>query len=524
MELVGIVLALILLAVVVALLYLAWRAPFIGLAVLVAGMAFHNFVIMSLLGLGTPIALVRIVQGWKEALIAVLAILALIRVLQMRREVRLPTLLPSDWLAIVFGAVISLYLVVPTLLHLNGPTLGQRLVAFRVAALLPIFYFLGRIHIDGKPTEHARAAWIMAAAGAAVGAFALVELWLIPTSTWLDWGVNRFSSLLGFTYDGPRGLPANFFHALPDGTLLRRAVSFYISPIGLAYTGLLVFPVAVALVAWPEQGRRSRMLAGLMLMLLIVGIEFSITRLALLALAGEGFLVALLLRGWTFGLFTGVSIAAALMLLAYPHVGPTVDRQTLQPVSTRSPDPATITSKQDPSPTSKQDPSPTSKQDPLPTITSSQDPSLAEHSFYLGAAIKFALTHPLGQGLGGSVNRFGASPSYGESAVFSMFGDIGWIGGLLHVLLYAAGLYNGARALFRSPPPSIRSCLPLVACVGGLALLPITITSDVWGDFSVTFLFWWAVGWSVSLVQGAVAPEEVDSPSAKTPDVAQVVG
>ena len=147
-----------------------------------------------------------------------------------------------------------------------------------------------------------------------------------------------------------------------------------------------------------------------------------------------------------------------------------------------------------------------------------------EHSFYLGAAIKVAIKNPLGQGLGGSINRYGAVASYGESAVFSMFGDVGWIGGLLHVLLYAAGLYYGARALFRSPPPRIRSCLPLAACVGGIALLPITITSDVWGDFSVTFLFWWAVGWSVSFVQGAVTPEDVDAPPAKRPDVAPVAG
>jgi hypothetical protein len=492
MEAIGIVLTVVLVAAVVGLLYLAWRRPFIGLAVLVAGMAFHNFVIMSLLGLGTPTALVRIVQVWKEALIAVLVISALMRVQDMRREGQLPSLLPTDWIALGFGAVISLYLVVPTLLHLHGPPLAQRLVAFRIAALLPILYFLGRVHVDGRQTDHTRAAWIIAAAGAAVGAFAVFELWLIPTSTWLDWGVNRFSALLGFAYDGPHGLPANFFQTLPDGTLLRRAVSFYISPIGLAYSGLLVFPVAVALVAWPAQGRRWQMLAGVLLTLLIVGIEFSITRLALLALAGEAFLIVLLLRRrWTLGLFTGVSVAAVLMLYAYPHVGPLVDRQTLGPINARAAHPATITSK--------------------------EDPSFIEHSLYLGAAIKFASGHPLGQGLGGSINRFGASPIYGESAVFSMFGDVGWIGGLLYVLLYAGGVYYGARALLRSPPPSILSCLPLVACVGGIALLPITVTSDVWGDFSVTFLFWWAAGWSASFAQGTMgALEPASSPTQRT--------
>jgi hypothetical protein len=30
-------------------------------------------------------------------------------------------------------------------------------------------------------------------------------------------------------------------------------------------------------------------------------------------------------------------------------------------------------------------------------------------------------------------------------------------------------------------------------------LIPITLTSDVWSDFSVTFLFWWAVGYSATV-------------------------
>jgi hypothetical protein len=45
---------------------------------------------------------------------------------------------------------------------------------------------------------------------------------------------------------------------------------------------------------------------------------------------------------------------------------------------------------------------------------------------------------------------------------------------------------------------SLASALPLVAFAGGIALIPITLTSDVWGDFSVTFLFWWAAGYSAA--------------------------
>jgi len=41
--------------------------------------------------------------------------------------------------------------------------------------------------------------------------------------------------------------------------------------------------------------------------------------------------------------------------------------------------------------------------------------------------------------------------------------------------------------------------------------LPITMTSDVWGDLSVTFLFWWAAGATATLSTRAVrvAPREV---------------
>lgn len=491
----GTLLSILLLAAVVALVYLAWRRPFIGLAVLVAGMAFHNFVIMTLLGLGTPMVLVRIVQGWKEAVIAVLMVRAISRVQRMRREGRLPAVLPGDWIAIAFGILVSLYLVVPMVIHAHGPSLGQRLVAGRIAALLPILYFLGRIHAEGRPAEHARVAWILTGSAAAVGAFGVVELWLIPTSAWLELGANRFSSLLGFAYDGPKGLPPNFFQTLPDGTLLRRAVSFYLSPLGIAYTGLLVFPIAVALVVWPRQERRRRLVAELLLAFTIAGVEFSVTRLALLALAGEALLIALILRRrWAFGLCAMVGLAAAIMLFAYPHVGPLVDRDTLGPVGSRSQHPA--------------------------TITSSQDTSVTEHSVSVRAGVRFAPTHPLGQGLGGSVNRFGGSAIYGESAVISIFADLGWIGGALYLLLYLGGLYYGARALLRSPPPSILSCLPLVACVGGLALLPVTATSEVWGDFSVTFLFWWAAGWSASCTQGIVPTGEAPFAQAKRAKVA----
>ena len=82
-----------------------------------------------------------------------------------------------------------------------------------------------------------------------------------------------------------------------------------------------------------------------------------------------------------------------------------------------------------------------------------------------------------------------------------MFGDTGIVGGLLYVALYGLSLYYGWRALWRAPKRTLAWALPLVACAGGLALIPITLTSDVWGDLSVTFLYWWAAGYATSAAQ-----------------------
>jgi len=214
------VLALILVA---AGLWLVLHRPFVGLGVLVAGMAFHNFLIMSLLALHTPPLLIRVVQGWKEVVLAVLTLLAahvLWRAYQGGGRARL---LPMDWIALAFAAMLVVYLLVPSRI-LGDANLLQRLAAFRTAALLPLLYFLGRVFSQPSGRDLSATSWLIVGAGAVVGAFGLYELWLVPTITWLDWGVNLFSAWLGYDYKGPAGMPANFFQSLPDGLLLRRMV------------------------------------------------------------------------------------------------------------------------------------------------------------------------------------------------------------------------------------------------------------------------------------------------------------
>jgi hypothetical protein len=485
MQVAGILLALVLLAIYAVALWIVVRAPFRALGVLVAGMAFHNFLIMALLRLDTPGFLVRIVQAWKEGIL--LLLLAMVAVLGIRaifpplsgegqgggRTRSFPRLLPLDYVALALTLITVIYLLLPHRFLPGGVSLTQRLVGARVILLLPLLYLFGRVF---RP-RRGDAAWVTTAivsAAALVGLLGTIELWLIPTRAWLDLGVNQFSAWLGFHYDGPKGLPPNFFQSAGTGYYLRRMVSSYVSPLGIAYAGLLVVPAAAVLLL---QRRRlswfKEFLAWAGLALLVTGMLFSLTRLAIFLMVAEFLLLAVLFRKrWLLYATPVVGGLALLMLVGYVHFGPLVTAD-LQTVAHRPPN---------------------------LRITGVQDPSVAEHSTSLAKDLQYVLQHPLGTGPGSSVNRFGASIGTGESAVLDMFGDLGMIGGVLYLILYMGCTILAALAFWwtRNRGDPVDSVLPLVAIVGGLALLPITVTSDVWGDFATTFLLWWAFGASVT--------------------------
>jgi hypothetical protein len=242
MHLLGLVLGATLLLAVIAALLISVRAPFVGLALLVAGMAVHNVALMAMLRLGTPGPLLLVVQAWKEIDIAVLAGVAAWRWWQGGRL--RPSLNAIDWLVVAFAVVLVVYLLLPNTVTGGTSGLSARLLAFRVYATLIALYALGRAHVPGGLAQERRAAWILAGSAAAVGLAGVLELWFLPTGLWIDWGVNLYNAHLGYVYNGPAGLPANFFLTFPNGLLLRRSVSTYISPLGIAYTAILVQPIA----------------------------------------------------------------------------------------------------------------------------------------------------------------------------------------------------------------------------------------------------------------------------------------
>ena len=268
-------------------------------------------------------------------------------------------------------------------------------------------------------------------------------------------------------------------------------VSTYVSPLGIAYTGLLIVPLAVSLFDARRTGLPS-WFRGTTIGLLVVAILLSVTRLAIGLLVVEVvILLVLLRRRW---LLVGVPVVATLALLtllAYVHVGPLLNRD-LTPVGVR-PEQLTV----------------------VPLENSTSDPSLRHHLQTLNTDLRFAVAHPFGMGLGNAIHQYSSTVGRGESAIFDVFDDAGLVTGVLYLTLFGMAVYHGFRSWLRLRDDPLVAAIPLVACVGGLSLAPIMLTSDVNGNFSVTFLFWWAAGHALT-ARTTPALRTVDAPPPRT--------
>jgi hypothetical protein len=516
---VGTGLSLILLAAYAWLLVITYRAPFRALAILVAGMAFHNIILMVLLRLGTPAPLVRLVQFWKEGVFVLLLFVAGRLAWQAWRAGKLPRLTWLDWTMIAFAVLSCIYLLIPEGVFPIDNSLGQRFVSFRIMMLLPLLYAFGRIFWRYSREDLVWTARVLLGSILVVALFGLWELWFVPTSDWLDWGVNGFTSWLGYSFGGPQGLPENFFQSTNANLLLRRMVSTYISPLGLAYTGLLLVPICAVLVSYRD-GERSlpNWFRWTAFVLLITSILFSITRGALAVMVFEFVLLVLLLRRWRMVAVGGaVTLAVLFILIEYVNFGPLltfelkevrppVGQAIIRQIGSGATGPAqTATALVAPTAQASQGNDSTgevtSSGELVDRMLTREDPSTRGHLAALRVGANHVAQYPLGTGLGSSVPRYGDAEGPAESALLAIFGEMGVLGGLLYVLMYGASVVNSFLAFRRVRGDPLLAGLVLTPLVGGLALVPIMITSAIWANFSVTFLFWWTSGLCLSLIR-----------------------
>jgi hypothetical protein len=471
-------------------------------------MAIHNAALMLLLAAGVPDLVVRCLQLWKEVLLALLVLKLALGLVQPGLRRTLSAALKSwrssrlvvrllDLGVVLFAGLLVVYTVIPVAAGDSGASLTQRLLELRQLELIPLLYLFGRVW---PPVSMRLGLGAVVAVAVVVSIVGLLELFFIPTRTWLDLGILRFDSWLGYHYLGPGGLPENFFQSTSGG-LLRRMVSTYLSPLGIAYTGILAIPAAFMASVSPGQHKRYAWLA---LALILVGMSLSLTRLALLCIAVEAIvLVALRLRR-SGALAAGAIVAAiAFGLLVYPSFGPLVN---VDLADIRPPLGAQMLSFL--SEAGGGQPvyaNPNVTPDVMNALATGDDSSIQGHFSALSGGLRFVEEHPLGVGLGTSVARYGAASGPGESALLAIGADIGLLGLLLFIALYGGLVLAGLAMAWIWREDVSKRALGAVVGVGGLALAPVVLTSQVWGNFSVTFLFWWAAGSVVTLVANSLS-------------------
>jgi hypothetical protein len=384
----------------------------LALQVLIVGLALHNVAMALLWRAGVRGTALTIVSAWKD----VLLVAALVLVVRERRRLPFDGRL-TDWLALVFGALVVLYGLLPQSWLGGGATHKGVLYAARHDLLPVAAYFLGR-GLDLTERERGRLCHTVLATAAVVAAFGLIDVYAVSLSFWRP-AAGWFHDQLGLTYSGLSGLPENFVYNAGNGVVFRRLTSTFLSPLATSY--LLV----VALFFIPLRRRWGPPLA----LLLFAALLWTHTRSALLALVVVLVLRALVRRQvrplvW----IAVVAVIGLAFVKGYGHFGPrthfTAKELLVQERIARE--------------------HPQASNDP----TSVNESSTSEHLASLREGARTVLHHPWGFGLGNSgvtAARTHVKVQAGESTYTELGVETGVLGMLVFVAWSVALLHSTLR-------------------------------------------------------------------------------
>ena len=286
----------------------------------------------------------------------------------------------------------------------------------------------------------------------------MLEAYLVPIEWWEDADVPAyFAEQLDFEHNGPRGLPENFvFNTGDEDDLLRRSVSTFLSPLALAYM------IVVALLLWAAEPRRRWPLAAVA----AVGLLFTFTRAAFLALAGGLVVLALLRRTWWPALAAAATIAvAAVWTQVYPTVAPetTWSQEDLEEQRRRARELGV----------------------PPGETVSLNEPSIRSHLTALRDGVETVIRHPQGYGLGNAgatALRSDIPLKAGESTYTELGVETGLLGALAFIAWNAALFWGLARA------GAVGTAAALAA------VLALAIQTDVLGTPWLAYVLWILAG------------------------------
>ena len=285
------------------------RLPRLALAVLLVGLAFHNLAMALLWQAGVRDLALDVVAAWKEALLLVALVAALVV------SGAIPRLRWADRFALAYGAIVVVYWLLPQAWLDGEATARGELYALR-HHLLPLgAYLLGRLVVLERAWWR-RLLVALVAVAVVLTVWGLVDVYAVPLQWWRDSGVpGWFGEQLGLGYECLSGLPENWILNTDEESPARRLVSTFLSPLATAY--LLV--VAVLLLVAARQ-RRWTAVVGVVI---YAGLLWTHTRAAFIALPVGLLVLAALRRSWAPAALAAGSVAVSAAFVAlFPTIGP----------------------------------------------------------------------------------------------------------------------------------------------------------------------------------------------------------
>ena len=448
---------------------LVWRRPVLALYAFVVGLALHNAVMAGLFWAGVDGFALTAIQAWKEILLAAALARVVFDAVRARSLPFRPA--PVDALAVAFALLVVAYAVIPQS-ALGGSADAEGILLGLRHALLPVAaYALGRSLALGLD-DLRRLGWTVLGTAAAVSLVGRVVMYTLSVEWWRDARVPEYFRVeLGFDYLGPGGMPENFAFNADEG-LFRRLISTFLSPLASAF----LFAVALLLAAAGGPFARRPRVAIPLAAVVAAGLLFTLSRSALLSLAGGLVVVALARRRlWPAGAALATLAVGVAFAFAFPELAPTThyfpeEEARLAEIAREKGDIPEGT-----------------------TFVNPSEPSIRSHLDSLRDGVRIVARHPQGFGLGNAgaiALREGERPITGESNYTELGVETGLAGVVLYLawnLLLLAGLFRAAR---RGGDPTLRWAAAGMA--GALAtVLALGVQTDAFGVPWLAYCVWW---------------------------------
>ena len=280
------------------------------------GLAFHSLIITVLFGwFGLPEGTVRTIAAWKEAGLAILLLLVIVRAASGRGS--RSTIAWTDlWIGGLMTTAVLFLLVENVWLRFDLPP-GAEFLGLRDAVFFMLAYFIGRGMPGLASGDGAmRSLFLLIVLTCGIG---ILERIVVTPDMLVGLGVaSYFQNFLGvsaFTVGNDYGLPLNYWTMI-GGSLFRRAGSVYLSGQGFAVPFILFFPMATAWVFLRENRSRALIAAYAVV---CTGLVLTLTRMTILVALIQLVLFVSLIRRPEWAV-AGVAVATVVFAAAFVSI------------------------------------------------------------------------------------------------------------------------------------------------------------------------------------------------------------